>query len=183
MADEEASRWRAGDLQADFYARKLASSLRRFEEMPTSKQVVKPVEMPWEDSPQGRLKHVLNAGMDTAATSMDIYIQEIPPGGRSGKHWHVAEEMVFILEGRGHDLHWDVNPDVKERYQWKISEEASRHDWEEGCVVFIPSCVAHQHFNNDPQRPARIICARNRVYDAVGWELTEQLEPAPGYEG
>ena len=51
-------------------------------------KVVRPEEMAWEDSPQGRLKHVINEqmaeGMDIPVKGTNIYIQEIPPGSRSG---------------------------------------------------------------------------------------------------
>ncbi len=179
MPEQEASLWRQGDLHADYYERALHEYENRAEEKRHRPQVLKPRDMPWEDSVHGRIKHVVNRHMNTPIESTDIYMQEIPPGGRSGKHWHVAEELMYVLEGRGYDLHWDVEPNVGERYEWTVAEEPTRWDWEEGDFVFVPICTAHQHFNLDPERPARIIVGKSRIFDAVGWGQLEQLEPAP----
>lgn len=42
-----------------------------------------------------------------------------------------------------------------------------------------------QHFNSDPEKPARIISAVNRVYNYLGYGYNdlEQYEDAPEYKG
>jgi len=40
--------------------------------------------MPWENSPHGLLKHIVNEGMNTRAETVDAYMQVIPPGSHSG---------------------------------------------------------------------------------------------------
>jgi quercetin dioxygenase-like cupin family protein len=178
MPQEEASRWHQGDEHVHYYAEALVEAKEHAEAKRHQPQVLKPHQMPWEDSPHGLLKHLLNAKMDTPIETVDIYMQEIAPGGQSGKHWHAAEEVMYVLEGRGYDLHWDVTPTVGDRYEWKVAEEPTRWEWEEGDFVFVPICTAHQHFNSDPDRPARIIVGKNRVFQAVGWGIVEQLEAA-----
>ena len=69
------------------------------------KKVIKPEEMPWEYSQQGILKHVINEKLakelGASVRGTDIYMQVIPPGGRSGKHRHMSEELIFVIEGEG----------------------------------------------------------------------------------
>src|SRR5207245_709232 len=99
---EESKAWRRGSASADFYTDAARPHLGDRERERKRKKVVKPEDMPWEDSAQGRLKHLCNARMDVRVNSVDAYMQELPPGGRSGKHRHMADEVLYVLEGRGH---------------------------------------------------------------------------------
>ena len=53
---------------------------------------------------------------------------------------------------------------------------------EAGDVIYIPPCTIHQHFNADPDRPARLISAINRIYRKSGLNDLEQIEDAPEYD-
>ncbi len=183
MPFEEAKRWSAGERTADHYTRDARPRLGDKERERSRKKVVTPADMPWEDSPQGRLKHLCNAHMDVRVNAVDAYMQELPPGGRSGKHRHMADEILYVLEGRGHDLHWDVEVELRTTYEWKVAAAPSRWDWEEGDLVYIPPNTVHQHFNADPERPARFIAAQNRMFKHMGYDDVEQLEPAPEWDG
>jgi len=183
MRFEESKSWRRGSARADFYAEAARPRLGDRERERKRKKVVKPEDMPWEDSPQGRLKHLCNAQMDVRVNSVDAYMQELPPGGRSGKHRHMADEVLYVLEGRGHDLHWDVDFELATTYVWKPAAEPSRWDWEEGDLVYIPPNTVHQHFNDDPERPARFLSAQNRVFKQLGYDDVEQVETAPEWQG
>lgn len=61
------------------------------------KKIVKPGQMPWEMPRQGLLKHLLNEQMNTRMETVDAYMMIIPPGSRSGKHRHLAEECLYVL--------------------------------------------------------------------------------------
>lgn len=143
------------------------------------RMLLKPHDMPWEDSVHGRLKHLLNEHMGAASTAIDMYIQVIGPSGRSGKHLHSAEEAFFVLEGRGYDLHWDMELVLRDRYERQIPAEAKRVDWQAGDLVVIPSNVIHQHFNAQAERRARILSMQCRTYKYLGYGDIEQLEEAP----
>jgi len=146
------------------------------------KKIVHPEEMPWEMSRQGLLKHLLNEQMNTRMETVDAYMQIIPPGSRSGKHRHLAEECLYVVEGRGYDLHQDCDVEITDTYHWKPQDEVKRYEWEAGDVIYIPPNTIHQHFNADPQRPARLISATNRIYKYCGLNDLEQLEDAPEYD-
>ena len=146
------------------------------------KKVVHPSEMPWELSRQGILKHLLNEQMHTRMESVDAYMQLIAPGSRSGKHRHLAEECVYVLEGRGYDLHQDCDVEITDTYHWTPQAEVKRYEWEAGDVIYIPPNTIHQHFNADPERPVRLISAINRIYQKFGLNDLEQIEEAPEYQ-
>ena len=57
-----------------------------------------------------------------------------------------------------------------------------RFEWEAGDVIYIPPNTIHQHFNADPERPARLISAINRIFKACGLNDLEQIEDAPEYD-
>ncbi len=180
MPYEEAKRAKKANAKASFYAQALKESAQFRKDYKKRKGVITAEEMPWEDTPQGRIKHVINEKMNTRECAVDMYIQAIPPGGRSGKHRHMAEEVFFVLEGRGYDLHWDPMFDCKDQYSWDWQKEPKRFEWEEGDIVYIPPYTTHQHFNTDGSNEARFITATNRLVKALGFGWIEQVENAPG---
>lgn len=142
---------------------------RRRDELPL---VVAGESRPVEDSPQGRLRWYLHPALDAAALrTLGLYVQEIPPRGRSGRYrWQGGEAIVF-LEGRG------------------VSEvDGERFEWEAGDALIVPvreAGVTICHHNPNDQ-PARLVCAWPDLTSVLGVDLgsgLEQLEPAPGWTG
>lgn len=180
---KESERWKSGNKVANYYQNLLQEASQREENLRERwTKVVHPEDMPWEDSPQGKLKHIFNEQMPGARTSVDLYMQELEPGGRSGKHRHMGEECLFILEGRGYDLHWDVEMELRDKYYWKVAEEPKKIEWEAKDLVIIPPNTVHQHFNSDPEKPARFISAMSNIYRHLGFNDLEQIEPAPRFK-
>jgi len=182
MAWGESKAWLAGALNQGLYQELLEDAAQLPSLQSKRKKVVHPEEMPWEMSRQGLLKHLLNEKMNTRMESVDAYMQLIPPGSRSGKHRHLAEECLYVLEGRGYDLHQDCDVEITDTYHWKAQDEVKRYEWEAGDVIYIPPNTIHQHFNADPDRPVRLISAINRIYEKFGLNDLEQIEDAPEYE-
>ena len=133
-------------------------------------------------SRQGILKHLINEQMNTRMETVDAYMQIIPPGSRSGKHRHLAEECLYVLEGHGYDLHQDCDVEITDDFHWKPQEEVQRFDWEAGDVIYVPPNTIHQHFNADCDRPARLISSINRIFKHCGLNNLEQIEDAPEYQ-
>jgi quercetin dioxygenase-like cupin family protein len=182
MSYEEAERALIGSEECNYYAEDLKKSEQFRAGYKKRKGVVRAEEMPWENSPQGRIKHMVSERMNTRECCIDEYQQLLPPGGRSGKHRHMAEEILFVLEGKGYDLHWDMRFDCQDEYSWSWAEEPRRFDWEEADIVYIPPFTTHQHFNADAEKPARFISASNRVVKAMGFDWLDQVETAPDYK-
>ena len=182
MAWDESKSWLQGNQQGKYYQGLLDDA----EQMPARNskrhKVVHPENMPWEMARQGLLKHLLNESMNTRIETVDAYMQIIPPGSKSGKHRHLAEECVYVLEGRGYDLHQDCDVEITDTYHWKPQDEIKRYEWEAGDVIYIPPNTIHQHFNADPDRPVRLISSINRIFKYCGLNDLEQIENAPEFD-
>jgi len=182
MSWGESKAWLRGGAQQKLYQSLLENAAQAPARNSKRRKVLHPEEMPWEMSRQGLLKHLLNEQMNTRMETVDAYMQIIPPGSRSGRHRHLAEECLYVVEGRGYDLHQDCDVEITDTYHWKPQAEVKRYEWEAGDVIYIPPNTIHQHFNAAQDKPARLISAINRIYKYCGLNDLEQLEDAPEYD-
>lgn len=130
----------------------------------TINHVIRYVDQPWEWTRQGRLKWYVHPDIDSAARRVWLYMQEIPAGSRSGKHRHMAEEQIFVINGRGYDIH-----------------DGERWNWEKGDLISIPAMVEHQHFNIDTENAALLYSSMPSLGTDLGLGGIEQFEDAPEY--
>jgi quercetin dioxygenase-like cupin family protein len=144
------------------------------------KKVVKPSDTVWETTRDGRIR-VLASPMrtDVRLFSIDAYEQEIPPDSRSAKHWHMADEALYVLSGHGYSLHWEVEAEIADRYYARIATEPTRHDFQTGDTVYVPQNHVHQHFNASHDEPLVLLSAQNRLIKYLGYDNVAYLEDAP----
>ena len=140
--------------------------------------VVKAEDMPFENSPDGLIKHLVHEKMNTREMCVDAYMQFIKPGSRTGKHRHMWEEVVFVAEGSGYDLHWDIKFDCDVAYKWDWESEPRRFEWTRGDFIYIPPFSIHQHFNTAAGE-ARLIVISNRIVKSMGFNWLDQIENSP----
>lgn len=81
--------------------------------------------------------------------NIQAHVSEIPPGGNTTRHRHTTEAYIYIVKGRGYSI---VN------YE---GETERRIDWEEGSLFSPPVWAWHQHFNTDPDEPARYLAVQD----------------------
>jgi len=142
------------------------------------KKVVTPKDAPWQNTRDGRVRIISSPQRtDVRTNSVDVYQQEIAPGGKSAKHWHMADEAVYIVKGKGHSLHWDVEAEIAEKYYARISETPSRWQFTAGDLVYVPQNTVHQH-TNDGDEPLLIVSAQNRLFKQLGYDNVAYLEDA-----
>jgi quercetin dioxygenase-like cupin family protein len=182
MAWDESKAWLKGRQHQKLYQGLLDDAASAPVRNAKRRKVVRPEDMPWEMSRQGLLKHLLNEGMNTRMETVDAYMLVIPPGSRSGRHRHLAEECLYVLEGRGYDLHQDCDVEITDTYHWKPQDELKRYEWEAGDVIYIPPNTIHQHHNASAAKPVRLISVINRIFKACGLNDLEQIENAPEYD-
>ncbi|POF34505.1 cupin domain-containing protein [Roseibium marinum] len=182
MAWGETGVWIDGEENMPLYQNLLDDAASAPERNARRNKIVRPDEMPWEMSRQGLLKHLINEAMNTRMETVDAYMQIIPPGSKSGKHRHLAEECLYVVEGHGYDLHQDCDVEITDVYFWKPQDEIKRFDYEAGDVIYVPPNTIHQHFNADPDRPLRLISVINRIFKQCGLNDLEQIEDAPEYD-
>lgn len=142
------------------------------------RKIVHPQDMPWENCAQGKLKHLVNENMDARIRGHDAYMQIIPAGSRSGKHRHMWEEVAYVVEGEGYDLHWDAQAVIQDEYHWTFEEVPKRLDWKSNDLIYVPPNTIHQHFNTSAEKTARLIVASARIYRWLGFTEVVQFEEA-----
>lgn len=77
---------------------------------------------------------------------IDATLVEIPPGGKLEPHKHLAEEMIYIVSGKGYSVMWMGTNGKKEKYEWS-----------EGDLLSPTLNAWHQHFNASSDQPARFL--------------------------
>ena len=137
----------------------LRNELARLRRIP---RVTKAKDLKFEWGPQYYNARILNP---ESGTSQVLYAHFIvlAPGGRSQKHGHMNEAMFYILDGKGHEIHDGV-----------------RHDWESGDLVVVENATVHQHFNDDPEHPARAIIIKSKpLYLFMNMVMQADVEKQP----
>ena len=181
VSDIERRRSRS-DVTADFYAQALEASRAFRKEYRERPSLVKSHEMPMERTADGLIKHIVNEGMNTVECCIDIYMQFIPANGATGTSRHLSEEVAFVIEGTGHDLHYDVSFKCEDEFIREWETTPKRFDWGPGDYIYIPPYCAHKRVNDDPQNEARVVVINSRILKAIGFNWFDQLEPAQGCE-
>lgn len=162
-----------------FRAEEIAASLKFREEYARRPDVVHAADMPMERSADGLIKHLVHEKLGTRECCVEAYMQFLAEGERSGKHRHMWEEVLFIVEGEGYDLHWDLEFDCADQFEWSWKPEPKKFTWERGDFVYIPPFTMHQHFS--AHGAARFIVISNRIVKEMGFNWFDQIENAPGF--
>jgi gentisate 1,2-dioxygenase len=176
-APEERDFAHVGSRNASFHAEDTAASAAFRAEYATRSNVVTSEEQPFENSADGLIKHLVHHKMNTRECCVEAYMQFIEAGGHSGKHRHMWEEVLFVAEGEGYDLHWDLKFDCVDEFEWEWAETPKRFAWKRGDFIYVPPFTAHQHFN-DGAEEARLIVISNRITKEMGFDWFDQLDVA-----
>jgi quercetin dioxygenase-like cupin family protein len=103
-------------------------------------------------------------------STLIFFEQEIPPGSRSGRYKFQGEQVIYIIEGKGHTL-----------------IDGVKHPWKAGDVLNLsvrkPDSIV-QHVNDDPNNPAKFVACAPNLFHTTGVDRGsgfEQIEDAPEY--
>ena len=145
------------------------------------KKVVTAEDGKWEITPMGHVR-VMNSKEQTdhRQFSVDVQEQTVPAGGRSGKYWKMADEVVYVLEGSGYSLHWEVEAEIAERYYARFAKEPTRHEIAAGDTLYVPQNTIVQHFAADGT-PLHLLSVQNRIFKYLGYDNVHYFENAPEY--
>jgi gentisate 1,2-dioxygenase len=123
------------------------------------KVLVKGKDIRFEKSRMGRIAYLIDPRIGFHVKQIATLMAEIPPGGRSGAHRHLYEEINYILSGTGYSI-------IEDR----------RYEWKAGDALSIPMFGWHQHFNTG-DKTARFLVHTSRVaMENLGHVLTQQGE-------
>lgn len=135
-------------------------------------RVYKSKDFPYDGGPVLFDKRVVAPWTTLITQAFETHFEVLLPGGRSQKHGHMNSAVMYILEGRGYDIH-----------------DGERWEWEAGDVLIVKNGCVHQHFNADPKRPARILLIKAKplfMFFHLLFQKNVTLlpkEPVPGWEG
>jgi quercetin dioxygenase-like cupin family protein len=141
-------------------------------------KVIKGSERPWEDTRDGHIKHLANARIAVRLFGTDVYLQEIAAGSRSAKHWHMADELHYVISGRGHTMQWRVEADIEDCYYARVAKVPDRFEWKATDMLYVPQNTIHQHFAA-PDQAVTLLSAQNRLFKLLGYDAVRYLEDAP----
>jgi quercetin dioxygenase-like cupin family protein len=142
------------------------------------RKVVKHADTKWEDAPLGRVRVMSSpAHEDVRTFSVDVFELEIPAGGRSGRRWQMADEVLYVLSGSGYSLQWEVQAEIAEKYYARIALEPKRYDFTAGDTLYVPQNTVAQYFSADGE-PLRLLSGQNRVFKQLGYDSVVYLGDA-----
>jgi hypothetical protein len=144
-------------------------------------KVLTPNDTPWEWTPNGHIRQLAGDGVPLRIKATDAYLHEIPAGSRSGKRWQMGDQAIYVIDGEGYDLHWDVDVEIADQYYARIEKEPTRWDWKAGNVIWVPQNTVVQHFNSNPDKPVTLLVGSNRIFKKIGYSRSVDLEEAPEY--
>jgi quercetin dioxygenase-like cupin family protein len=133
-------------------------------------RVIKGNELKWSGGPQNWGKDLMAPGFNLAQ-SLHIHYVDLAPKGKSQNHGHQNEALAYVLEGRGYEIH-----------------DGKTYEWNAGDLVLIHGGCVHQHFNADPEKPARVLIFKPKplcmflhlIYQATVEQAPK--EQIPGWE-
>jgi len=104
-------------------------------------RVIKAKDIPWGSGPNHWNRDILTPDTEPFRTqTLHVHMEAEAPGNVSHKHGHQNEALFYVLEGRGHETH-----------------DGQRHEWEAGDLVIVHNDSVHQHWNDDPEHPSRVL--------------------------
>ncbi|GIK83157.1 MAG: cupin domain-containing protein [Burkholderiales bacterium] len=144
---------------------------RQREDLEKSVWLIKGKDLPQENNRQGLMQWYMHPLLKSPCiNTLAIFVQEIPPGSRSGRIHHPGNQVIFVWEGQGYTL-----------------MDGQKHHWSKNDVVQLPlrlKGVTVQHFNTDPDQPAKLICCEPNSFQSMWVDRGsgfEQLEVSPDY--
>ncbi|MGH6656334.1 MAG: cupin domain-containing protein [Actinocrinis sp.] len=145
------------------------------------KKVVTAEDGAWETTALGRVR-VMNSAAQTdhRQFSVDVYEAKVPAGSRTGRYWKMADEILYVLDGEGYSLHWEVEAEIADKYYARVAKEPTRHEFKKGDTLYIPQNTIAQHFAADGT-PLHFISVQNRVFKHLGYDTVHYFEDAPEY--
>ena len=100
-------------------------------ELFTQPRVYRTEDTKWKGGPVLFSKTPINPGQSRVTQAIECHLNIIAPHGEGQKHGHMNSAVLYVVKGKGHDVH-----------------ETRRMDYEAGDAVIVENACVHQHFND-----------------------------------
>lgn len=126
-------------------------------------------DQPLKVNPKGtRSKFLNDNSIGNYTSGLTQVMLQFAPGYRQSMHRHPGEAWLYVVEGEGHS------------YLGEEPEGGEIHDWKAGDLVVVDRYLWHQHFNDHPERPARLV--RIHAFASLLDTLNAIMAPMPMFE-
>jgi gentisate 1,2-dioxygenase len=135
----------------------------------TQPRVYRATEMKWKGGPVLYSKTPINPGHAKVAQAIECHLNIIAPGGEGQKHGHMNSAVLFVLKGKGHDIH-----------------ETIRMDYEAGDALIVENACVHQHFNDSDDEEMIVITMKAKplfLFMHMLFQKTVKLPPGEASKG
>jgi len=120
-------------------------------------------------TPRGtRTKFLVDRAIGSQASGITQVMIQFAPGKTQSLHRHPGEAWLYVVEGYGHSF-LGTAPDRGQHYRWK-----------KGDLIVVDHFLWHQHFNDDPQREARLV--RVHMFDSILETMRALTDPLVLFE-
>jgi gentisate 1,2-dioxygenase len=103
-------------------------------ELFTQPRVYRTSDTKWKGGPVLFSKTPINPGHSRVTQAIECHLNIIAPHGEGQKHGHMNSAVLYVVKGKGHDIH-----------------ETRRMDYEAGDAVIVENACVHQHFNDSDE--------------------------------
>lgn len=131
------------------------------------RKIVPSKDEPWTETREGRIKWLAARGMDVRLFSVDIWLQEIARGKTSTPHWHMADELYYVISGRGETREWPAEAVIDSRYHARVRRTPHRYEWAAGDLLYIPQNTVHELVAAED---VLLIGCQNRLFKLLGYD-------------
>ena len=139
------------------------------------KKVIGLEDTVWADTELGRVRVLTSPETDHARIfSVDGFEWAVAAGSSTARYWKMADEVLYVLEGDGYSLHWEVEAEIAERYYAHIALKPTRYELHKGDTLYVPQNTVAQHFAADGT-PLRLLSFQNRVFKHLGYNTVKVL--------
>jgi gentisate 1,2-dioxygenase len=128
----------------------------------------------WDDleminTPRGtRTTFLLDRAIGYQASGITMAMFEIGPGRGQSMHRHPGEAWLYVLDGSGYT------------YLGTEPEGGTTHPWKKGDLIIVDHFLWHQHFNDDPEKTARVV--RIHMFDSLLETMRALCDPLVLFE-
>jgi quercetin dioxygenase-like cupin family protein len=99
-----------------------------------------------KDTPRGtRTAFLVDESIGYRTSGLTAAMFQLAPGQLQTMHRHPGEAFLYVVEGRGRSY---IDPEP---------EGGASYEWEAGDIIVVDHFLWHQHFNDDPDRTARLV--------------------------
>lgn len=123
-------------------------------------------EIPLRANAKGtRSKFLVDPSIGSVTSGLTMVMTQYGPGLWQAKHRHPGEALLYVVEGRGHSYFGEEITGGREPA------------WQAGDLLVVDHFLWHQHFNDDPHLPARLL--RVHLMETMLTTMQALLDPLP----